>query len=231
MQLSKGSDVTFARLQEFHYHPRGSDTCFPCDCYPVGSFSRSCDAETGQCQCRPGVIGRQCNACDNPFAEVTNSGCEGERTFHYVNSFLIYSLLFMKSSCCWWLLVQLAEMWTGGMRMVFSAVLSSLQSSMTAAQRPSLRGSGGHGQSSTCLRRYPAPKALSVRTPRPALTGAAVISTLHPWTGSHRFATFLALCRCSHQTLWCRTRMAGAWTLQLHLASICGAQCCCMWRL
>ncbi|XP_041858937.1 cadherin EGF LAG seven-pass G-type receptor 3 [Melanotaenia boesemani] len=62
--------------KEFHYRPRGSDSCLPCDCYPVGSFSRSCDSETGQCQCRPGVIGRQCNACDNPFAEVTNSGCE-----------------------------------------------------------------------------------------------------------------------------------------------------------
>ncbi|KAM9350321.1 cadherin EGF LAG seven-pass G-type receptor 3 [Symphorus nematophorus] len=62
--------------KEFHYHPQGSDTCLPCDCYPVGSFSRSCDPETGQCQCRPGVIGRQCNTCDNPFAEVTNSGCE-----------------------------------------------------------------------------------------------------------------------------------------------------------
>ncbi|KAM4738217.1 cadherin EGF LAG seven-pass G-type receptor 3 isoform 1-T1 [Anableps anableps] len=62
--------------KEFHYRPRASDTCLPCDCYPVGSFSRSCDPETGQCQCRPGVIGRQCNMCDNPFAEVTNSGCE-----------------------------------------------------------------------------------------------------------------------------------------------------------
>ncbi|XP_072223127.1 cadherin EGF LAG seven-pass G-type receptor 3 [Leuresthes tenuis] len=62
--------------KEFHYHPRGTDNCLPCDCYPVGSFSRSCDPETGQCQCRPGVIGRQCNLCDNPFAEVTNSGCE-----------------------------------------------------------------------------------------------------------------------------------------------------------
>ncbi|KAM7412298.1 hypothetical protein PAMA_021990 [Pampus argenteus] len=68
--------------KEFHYHPRGSDTCLPCDCYPVGSFSRSCDPETGQCQCRPGVIGRQCNACDNPFAEVTNSGCEGAAIRH-----------------------------------------------------------------------------------------------------------------------------------------------------
>ncbi|XP_029291798.1 cadherin EGF LAG seven-pass G-type receptor 3 [Cottoperca gobio] len=63
-------------FMEFHYRLRGSDTCLPCDCYPVGSFSRSCDPETGQCQCRPGVIGRQCNICDSPFAEVTNSGCD-----------------------------------------------------------------------------------------------------------------------------------------------------------
>uniref|UniRef100_A0A671M6S3 Cadherin EGF LAG seven-pass G-type receptor 3-like n=1 Tax=Sinocyclocheilus anshuiensis TaxID=1608454 RepID=A0A671M6S3_9TELE len=62
--------------KEFHYQRPGSDVCLPCDCYPVGSFSRSCDHESGQCQCRPGVIGRQCNMCDNPFAEVTQTGCE-----------------------------------------------------------------------------------------------------------------------------------------------------------
>uniref|UniRef100_A0A673FW13 Cadherin EGF LAG seven-pass G-type receptor 3-like n=1 Tax=Sinocyclocheilus rhinocerous TaxID=307959 RepID=A0A673FW13_9TELE len=62
--------------KEFHYRRPGSDVCLPCDCYPVGSFSRSCDPESGQCQCRPGVIGRQCNMCDNPFAEVTQTGCE-----------------------------------------------------------------------------------------------------------------------------------------------------------
>uniref|UniRef100_A0A672KH35 Cadherin EGF LAG seven-pass G-type receptor 3 n=1 Tax=Sinocyclocheilus grahami TaxID=75366 RepID=A0A672KH35_SINGR len=62
--------------KEFHYRRLGSDVCLPCDCYPVGSFSRSCDPESGQCQCRPGVIGRQCNMCDNPFAEVTQTGCE-----------------------------------------------------------------------------------------------------------------------------------------------------------
>nr|XP_033782493.1 cadherin EGF LAG seven-pass G-type receptor 3 [Geotrypetes seraphini] len=62
--------------KDFHYCPKGSDVCLPCDCYPIGSSSRSCEQETGQCTCRPGVIGRQCNACDNPFAEVTPNGCE-----------------------------------------------------------------------------------------------------------------------------------------------------------
>lgn len=113
----------------------------------------------------------------------------------------------------------------------FQCCSVSLQSSMTAAQRPSLRGSGGHGQSSTCLRRYPAPKALSVRTARLTQTGAAVISTLHSLERLTDWPRFLPLCRCSHQTLRCRTRMAGTWTLQLHLPSICGAQCCCVWRL
>lgn len=65
----------------------------------------------------------------------------------------------------------------------------------------------------------------------PVLAGTAVIEAVHIWIESRRFAMFFTLCRCSHQALWRRTRMAGAWTLQLHLTSICGAQCCCMWRL
>lgn len=88
-------------IQEFHYQPRGSDTCLPCDCYPVGSFSRSCDPETGQCPCRPGVIGRQCNTCDNPFAEVTNSGCEGQ-LFYFLFFFRHFGPTFRNcvSLCC-----------------------------------------------------------------------------------------------------------------------------------
>lgn len=85
-------------VQEFHYRPRGSDTCLPCDCYPVGSFSRSCDPETGQCQCRPGVIGRQCNTCDNPFAEVTNSGCDGEKDRHSNFCFVVFFSIFVPSN-------------------------------------------------------------------------------------------------------------------------------------
>lgn len=67
----------FWYLQENHYRPPDQDTCLPCDCFPHGSHSRACDMDTGQCACKPGVIGRQCNRCDNPFAEVTTLGCEG----------------------------------------------------------------------------------------------------------------------------------------------------------
>uniref|UniRef100_G3Q5I8 Cadherin EGF LAG seven-pass G-type receptor 1a n=1 Tax=Gasterosteus aculeatus aculeatus TaxID=481459 RepID=G3Q5I8_GASAC len=64
------------RCKENHYRPEGEDTCYPCECFSVGSESRTCDGVTGQCPCKGGVIGRQCNRCDNPFAEVTPTGCE-----------------------------------------------------------------------------------------------------------------------------------------------------------
>lgn len=63
--------------QDNYYRPKDGDTCFPCDCFHLGASSRSCDPETGQCPCKAGVIGRQCNRCDNPFSEVTSTGCEG----------------------------------------------------------------------------------------------------------------------------------------------------------
>uniref|UniRef100_A0A8B9LAZ8 Cadherin, EGF LAG seven-pass G-type receptor 2 n=1 Tax=Astyanax mexicanus TaxID=7994 RepID=A0A8B9LAZ8_ASTMX len=64
------------RCKDNHYRPAGSEVCLLCDCYSVGSFSRVCERESGQCQCKPGVIGRQCDRCDNPFAEVSPNGCE-----------------------------------------------------------------------------------------------------------------------------------------------------------
>uniref|UniRef100_A0A8C3MWR5 Uncharacterized protein n=1 Tax=Geospiza parvula TaxID=87175 RepID=A0A8C3MWR5_GEOPR len=64
------------RCKDNHYRPPGGDTCHPCECYPTGSLSRRCDANTGQCPCKAGVIGHHCDRCDNPFAEVTASGCE-----------------------------------------------------------------------------------------------------------------------------------------------------------
>uniref|UniRef100_A0A8C2IWQ6 Cadherin EGF LAG seven-pass G-type receptor 1b n=1 Tax=Cyprinus carpio TaxID=7962 RepID=A0A8C2IWQ6_CYPCA len=58
-----------------YFRPIGADTCYPCDCFHLGAHSRTCDAVTGQCPCKMGVVGRQCNRCDNPFAEVTAGGC------------------------------------------------------------------------------------------------------------------------------------------------------------
>ncbi|XP_063302853.1 cadherin EGF LAG seven-pass G-type receptor 1 isoform X3 [Pelobates fuscus] len=81
-EVSKGFDPDCnktngeCRCKDNYYKPHDSDTCYPCDCFPSGAFARGCDMETGQCPCKPGVIGRQCNRCDNPFAEVTNQGCE-----------------------------------------------------------------------------------------------------------------------------------------------------------
>lgn len=60
-----------------HYQPLGSDQCLPCDCYQDGSLrSRACHQRTGQCKCRPGVVGRRCDACSVAFAQVTVRGCE-----------------------------------------------------------------------------------------------------------------------------------------------------------
>ncbi|XP_058596968.1 cadherin EGF LAG seven-pass G-type receptor 1 isoform X1 [Neofelis nebulosa] len=64
------------QCKENYYRPPDQDACLPCDCFPHGSHSRACDVDTGQCVCKSGVIGRQCNRCDNPFAEVTMLGCE-----------------------------------------------------------------------------------------------------------------------------------------------------------
>ncbi|XP_072181687.1 cadherin EGF LAG seven-pass G-type receptor 2-like [Diadema setosum] len=62
--------------QEHSYRPSDSDTCFTCDCYEVGSSSQDCEQQTGQCSCKRGVIGRRCDACVDPHAEVTLRGCE-----------------------------------------------------------------------------------------------------------------------------------------------------------
>lgn len=62
--------------KENHYQPINETACFPCDCYAIGSYSGTCNRLTGQCECREGVIGRRCDSCSNPYAEVTLKGCE-----------------------------------------------------------------------------------------------------------------------------------------------------------
>ncbi|XP_060651948.1 protocadherin-like wing polarity protein stan isoform X2 [Drosophila nasuta] len=59
-----------------HYQPPNETACLACDCYSIGSFNSACNRLTGQCECREGVIGRRCDSCSNPYAEVTLNGCE-----------------------------------------------------------------------------------------------------------------------------------------------------------
>ena len=51
-----------------------------CQCSPVGSLARTCQPDTGECRCRPGVGGPMCDRC-NPgywgFPKIAegNEGC------------------------------------------------------------------------------------------------------------------------------------------------------------
>lgn len=60
-------------LKALHYLPAGGDTCFPCDCYKLGSRDITCHSVTGQCKCYDGVVGRRCDQCDSIYAAVTNT--------------------------------------------------------------------------------------------------------------------------------------------------------------
>lgn len=52
-----------------------------CNCHPAGSYNQQCDDNTGQCNCRPGVIGLKCDSCAvgywgiNQILNSKNVGC------------------------------------------------------------------------------------------------------------------------------------------------------------
>lgn len=46
-----------------------------CDCDPKGSYNRSCHLYTGQCFCREGVTGRQCDKCLPYHYGFSSTGC------------------------------------------------------------------------------------------------------------------------------------------------------------
>ncbi|XP_048450423.1 laminin subunit beta-4-like, partial [Rhincodon typus] len=47
----------------------------PCCCNPQGSISRICSKFGGQCQCKPGVIGRCCDSCAPGFYGLGANSC------------------------------------------------------------------------------------------------------------------------------------------------------------
>ncbi|XP_029199679.2 laminin subunit alpha-like [Acropora millepora] len=46
-----------------------------CSCHPLGSNSSLCQSYGGQCNCKPGVEGRDCDRCKPGFYNLTDEGC------------------------------------------------------------------------------------------------------------------------------------------------------------
>ncbi len=44
-----------------------------CDCHPVGASGRTCNITSGQCQCKPGVTGLNCNRCAKVGIQSTDN--------------------------------------------------------------------------------------------------------------------------------------------------------------
>ena len=55
-------NICLTSPQEEHYLPSRLEACRPCDCSTEGSDGGECD-QNGQCSCRPGVAGLQCQTC------------------------------------------------------------------------------------------------------------------------------------------------------------------------
>ena len=59
-------DINKCECKENYYRPVDTPwKCVPCNCDRLGANSPNCSSETGACQCRPGVLGRQCDKCSN----------------------------------------------------------------------------------------------------------------------------------------------------------------------
>lgn len=53
--------------------------CLPCNCDAGGSINNICDVKTGQCPCRPNMIGRNCSMlAQNTFIPKLQKICEAE---------------------------------------------------------------------------------------------------------------------------------------------------------
>uniref|UniRef100_A0A7M5V486 Uncharacterized protein n=1 Tax=Clytia hemisphaerica TaxID=252671 RepID=A0A7M5V486_9CNID len=53
--------------------------CKACGCHAEGAINTTCHMITGQCFCRPGVIGKTCSQCDINHYDLTDTGCKSCR--------------------------------------------------------------------------------------------------------------------------------------------------------
>ncbi|KAI1897462.1 hypothetical protein AGOR_G00083530 [Albula goreensis] len=62
-RVGYGGDTCETCAQGFFGDAIVAKNCQPCMCHSNGSVSEVCDQQTGQCQCRQHVVGRQCDEC------------------------------------------------------------------------------------------------------------------------------------------------------------------------
>ena len=67
-----GSFPEFCQRSVFTLTTEFNSGALPCQCDFEGSFSFECEPFGGQCSCKPGVIGRQCNRCQTGFYGFPN---------------------------------------------------------------------------------------------------------------------------------------------------------------
>lgn len=48
-----------------------------CGCDSLGSEGIQCDVDSGQCTCKPGVIGLKCDKCAPNHFGLDSNGCKG----------------------------------------------------------------------------------------------------------------------------------------------------------
>ena len=56
--------------------------CQDCQCSTSGSTSNECNQETGQCNCKPGLIGKKCDKCPPKSIRYVKNDIETPRDFN-----------------------------------------------------------------------------------------------------------------------------------------------------
>lgn len=60
-----------------------------CSCNITGSYTDVCDKATGQCPCKPGVVGRRCDQCALYHYDFSANGCKSKHTKNWNFAFVL----------------------------------------------------------------------------------------------------------------------------------------------
>lgn len=66
--------ITFFKIGFFNL--TSGNGCEECDCDSLGSVNDTCEVSSGQCHCKPGVIGRRCDKCASRHFGFSSGGCQ-----------------------------------------------------------------------------------------------------------------------------------------------------------